>query len=568
MAFVVAPGVAVELVGLRGCRWTSVKGSGSGAGLGSGSVSVGGSGLWACSRRRCGRWVRMMSGGGSVGGGGGGKRQKKSRMSPGLAQALDKYEPVVGVEVHVQLDTRTKAFCSCSTRAARTPNANVCPVCMGHPGSLPVLNEKVVEIASKCAMALNCSIAPFSKFDRKNYFYPDTPKNYQISQFDLPIAEHGFLVLSSGKQVGVTRLHMEEDSGKLIHEGSLSGRLADSTHSLVDYNRAGIPLCEIVSEPDMRSGQEAAEYGQELQRVLRFISASDCNMQDGSLRLDVNVSIRPKGQESFGVKVELKNLNSFASVQRAVDYEIERQAGVLDAAGKVIQETRLWDEKELITKTMRVKEGSADYRYFPEPDILPLQLPSTLLDQWKEELPALPADRRARYLEEFELSDYDAFVLTDDIAVADYFEETVAAGAPPKLAVNWIMGDMIAYLKEKKKTVKDSQLRPTGLAELISLIENGTTSGKIMKDLLPELIETGDSASRVIEARGLTLISDEGEIRLLVSEILSANPKEFNEYKAGKVKLFGFFVGKMMEKTRGLVAPQMLNDVLRDMLDN
>ncbi len=498
---------------------------------------------------------------------GNGRREKKGSVSKSYQAAIEKYEPIIGVEVHVQLLTKTKAFCACSTRKKRTPNVNICPVCMGHPGALPVLNEKVVELAAKAGMALNCTIAKHSSFDRKNYYYADTAKNYQISQNLFPIAEKGNIELAnSGKTIRITRLHMEEDAAKMTHEGGANGtgRLGDSTHSAIDFNRGGIPLIEIVTEPDLRSGSEAAEYGQELQRILRYIGASDCNMQDGSFRCDVNVSIRPKDVDEFGTRVELKNLNSFASVQKSVDFEIERQAGVLNAGGEVIQETRTWDEKLLETRTMRVKEGSSDYRYFPEPDIPPLELDKTVLEKWRRELPELPTEKRERFQSEYGLSAYDAFLLADDVDVSVYMDATVAAGADPKQAANWIMGDVTKILKFEKMYISKSKLSPEGLAELIDMISSGRISGKIAKELLPELVMKGGAPTEIVieryvsyvrtclfllvlhvpnsfflcssssllqRHRNLTSISDPEEIAKLVRSVLDANPKELSAYK-------------------------------------
>lgn len=432
-----------------------------------------------------------------------GKREKKSSTSPGLLKALEKYEPVIGIEVHVQLSTKTKAYCSCSTKGTRTPNVNICPVCMGHPGAMPVANSKVIELAAKAGMALGCHISPHSRYDRKNYYYVDTPKNYQITQDRFPIAEKGCLELaSSGKKIGITRLHMEEDSAKMSHEGAGAvGRLADSTHSLIDFNRSGIPLVEIVSEPDIRSGAEAAEYGQELQRILRYVGTSDCNMQDGSLRCDVNVSIREKGTTEYGVKVELKNLNSFSAAQKSVDFEIERQATVIESGGKVQMETRLWDEKTNETRTMRVKEGAADYRYFPEPDLPPLNLKQETLTEWRDTLPELPAEKRERYQKEFGLSGYDATLLTDDVNTAKYFENTVAAGGDAKQAANWIMGDITKVLKAEKVEVTMCKISAEMLAELIGLIDGGVISNKVGKDIIPELVLQGGSPAQIVEER-------------------------------------------------------------------
>lgn len=438
------------------------------------------------------------------------RRPKKSSDSEALKKALEKYEPVIGVEVHVQLATKTKAYCACSTRAAKTPNSNICPVCMGYPGALPVLNRRAVQLAAQAGMALNCDVSPSSRFDRKNYYYVDTAKNYQITQQHHPIAERGFLELAtSGKRIAITRLHMEEDSAKMSHEGTKQsgGRLAESTYSLVDFNRAGVPLIEVVSEADIRSGVEAAEYGQELQRILRYIRASDCNMQDGSLRCDVNVSLRRKGDSTFGTKVELKNLNSFGSVQKSIEFEIERQAAILDDDGEVVQETRSWDEKKNKTATMRVKEGSADYRYFPEPDLPPLLISEDKMAQWRSLLPELPSERRARYMEKLGLSEYDAFLLTDDLRVASYFEEAVQRGATPKTCANWIMGDITKVLKAQKIDITECKLVPEHLAELVRLIEDGIINNKIAKDLIPELVVSGGSPAEIVKDRWVSVFA-------------------------------------------------------------
>eukprot|EP00177_Eucheuma_denticulatum_P006242 GFKZ01011384.1.p1 GENE.GFKZ01011384.1~~GFKZ01011384.1.p1 ORF type:complete len:558 (-),score=81.96 GFKZ01011384.1:2661-4334(-) len=468
-----------------------------------------------------------------------GKREKKSAISPGLARALEKYEPVIGMEFHVQLATSTKAFCKCSTKPTQTPNVNICPTCTGHPGALPVLNAKVVELAAKAGMALDCTISNYSQFDRKNYFYVDTPKNYQITQDLYPIAQNGSLQLpNSGKIIGITRLHMEEDSAKMSHEGTAaSGRITDSTHSLIDFNRSGIPLIEIVSEPQIRSGAEAAEFGQELQRVLRHVGTSDCNMQDGSLRCDVNVSIRPKGTESFGTRVELKNLNSFSAAQKSVDFEIERQARLLEAGETLQVETRTWDEKTSETKTLRVKEAAADYRYFPEPDLPPLELSREQVDKWRAELPELPSEKRERYEREFGLSAYDAFLLTDDVAVARYFEAVIEAGGDAKQGANWIMGDMTKVLKYEKLDIGMCRLRPEGLAELIGLIEQEVISGKIAKDLIAELVTKGGGPAHIVEERDLKMISDPIAIKDAVARVLDENPTELAAFR--EVGYFG-----------------------------
>ncbi len=490
------------------------------------------------------------------------------------APVKTQYEAVIGLETHCQLKTDTKVFCNCSTEFGTPPNTNVCPICMGMPGVLPVLNQKVLEYAVKAGLALNCEIAPFSKFDRKQYFYPDLPKNYQISQYDLPIAEHGWLEIelvdASGnpmqKRIGITRLHMEEDAGKLVHAGS--DRLSGSTYSLVDYNRAGVPLVEIVSEPDMRSGQEAAEYAQELRRILRYLGVSDGNMQEGSLRCDVNISVRPVGQEKFGTKVEIKNMNSFNAIQRAIEYEIERQIAAVEAGERIVQETRLWEEGSQRTISMRSKEGSSDYRYFPEPDLAPIEVTSEQLDKWRTELPELPAQKRHRYESELDLSAYDARVLTDERQVAEYFEAALVAGAKPKQAANWIMGDIAAYINNQKMSITDIALKPTILAELIGLIEDGTISGKIAKDILPELLSKGGSAKELVERLGLIQISDTSALEAIIEQVLQANPKELEQYRNGKTKLLGFFVGQVIKQTGGRADPKLTNQLLAQKLNS
>jgi aspartyl-tRNA(Asn)/glutamyl-tRNA(Gln) amidotransferase subunit B len=485
-----------------------------------------------------------------------------------------KYEAIIGLETHCQLNTKTKIFSPISTEFGAVPNTNISPICLGYPGVLPVLNEKVLEYAVKAGLALNCQIAPYSKFDRKQYFYPDLPKNYQISQFDLPIAEHGWLEIElvdkqtgevKRKKIGITRLHMEEDAGKLVHGGS--ERLSGSTYSLVDFNRAGVPLLEIVSEPDIRSGEEAAEYGQELRRIVRYLGISDGNMQEGSLRCDVNISVRPVGQEKFGVKVEIKNMNSFSAIQKAIEYEIERQISALESGETISQETRLWEEGSQRTISMRTKEGSSDYRYFPEPDLPPIEVSPKQLEEWKSQLPELPAEKRQRYESELGLSAYDARVLTDDRAVAEYFE-TAAATANVKQVANWVMGDIAAYLNSNKLIIGEIALKAETLAELVNLIEKGTISGKIAKDILPELLTQGGSALALVEKKGLIQISDTGELEKIIDEVLSDHPKELEQYRAGKTKLKGFFVGQMMKKTSGRADPKLTNELLSKKLDN
>ncbi|MGB3238145.1 MAG: Asp-tRNA(Asn)/Glu-tRNA(Gln) amidotransferase subunit GatB [Geitlerinemataceae cyanobacterium] len=484
------------------------------------------------------------------------------------APTQTQYEAIIGLETHCQLGTQTKIFSSSSTEFGATPNTNIDPVCMGLPGVLPVLNQKVLEYAVKTGLALNCQIAPYSKFDRKQYFYPDLPKNYQISQFDLPIATGGWLEIewvdeagnAIRKKIGITRAHMEEDAGKLVHAGS--DRLSGSTYSLVDYNRAGVPLLEIVSEPDIRTAREAAEYGQELQRILRYLGVSDGNMEEGSLRCDVNISVRPVGREAFGVKVEIKNMNSFSAIQKAIDYEIDRQIEAIESGGTIVQETRLWEENTQQTISMRVKEGSSDYRYFPEPDLGPIEVSAQQLAAWKAALPELPASKRHRYEEDLGLSAYDARILTDDRAGAEYFETAISLGASAKQAANWVMGDITAYLKETKLNIRDIALQPATLVELLKLIEDGTISGKIAKEILPELLADGGSAKELVDRKGLTQISDTSALEQIVDETIADHPQELEAYRNGKTKLQGFFVGQVMKRTSGRADPKLTNQLL------
>ena len=485
------------------------------------------------------------------------------------------YEAVIGLETHCQLSTATKIFSDSSTVFGATPNTHIDPICMGLPGVLPVLNQKVLEYAVKAGLALNCAIAPYSKFDRKQYFYPDLPKNYQISQFDLPIAEHGWVEIeiydkksgtSDRRKIGVTRLHMEEDAGKLVHGGSDS--IAGSTYSLVDYNRAGVPLIEIVSEPDLRTGQEAAEYAQEIRRIVRYLGVCDGNLQEGSLRCDVNISVRPVGTERFGTKVEIKNMNSFNAIHRAIDHEIERQVIEIEAGGTIVQETRLWDEGTQTTRSMRVKEGASDYRYFPEPDLGPIEVSTAQREDWKGELPELPISKRHRYQDDLALSPYDTKVLTDDRTIAEYFEATIAAGAPAKQSANWIMGDISAYLNANNGlAIGDLKLQPSALAELVNLIEDGTISNKIGKDILPELLEKGGSAKAIVALKGLVQISDPSVIESAVDEIIAAFPDELAQFKSGKTKMLGFFVGQVLKKTGGKADPKLTNQIVAKKLN-
>jgi len=478
------------------------------------------------------------------------------------APAKTKYEAVIGLEIHCQLSTATKIFCNCSTQFGNSPNTNVCPVCLGMPGVLPVLNEKVLEYAVKAGMALNCQIAPHSKFDRKQYFYPDLPKNYQISQYDLPIAYDGWLDIyteeSGHKRIGITRLHMEEDAGKLVHAGS--DRLSGSSHSLVDYNRTGVPLCEIVSEPDIRTGAEAVAYAQELRRIVRYLGVCDGNMQEGSLRCDLNVSVRPVGTEKFGTKVEIKNMNSFNALQRATDYEIARQIEAIEAGETIRQETRLWEENSQRTISMRSKEGSSDYRYFPEPDLVPIEITAEQLAHFRSELPELPISRRARY-ESYGLTAYDAALIADDRSVSDFYDAAVAQGADPKQCFNWIMGDVTAYLNETKQKITAIPFTPATLTEMLGLIVKGTISTKIAKDILPELLVNGGSVQELVSSKGLTVLAGDA-LAAIIDEVIANNPKEVEQYRGGKTKLLGFFVGQVMKKTQGRAEPQTTNEMI------
>ena len=482
------------------------------------------------------------------------------------------WEAVIGLETHVQLGTASKIFAPASTAFGDEPNTHIDPIVMGLPGTLPVLNRRVLEYAVKAALALNLHIARHSKFDRKQYFYPDLPKNYQISQYDEPIAEDGWIeveVAEKGKdtylkRIGIERLHMEEDAGKLVHAGS--DRLAGSTHSLVDYNRAGVALAEIVSKPDLRTGREAAEYAAEIRRIMRYLGVSDGNMQEGSLRCDVNISVRRGPDAPFGTKVEIKNMNSFSAIQKACEYEIQRQIKAYESGEPVRQETRLWDEGKQLTKSMRSKEGSSDYRYFPEPDLGPIEVSDAQREGWRAELPELPAARRHRYADQLGLSVYDARVLTDERPMADYFEAAVAAGGDPKGVANWITGDIAAHVNAERLSFADLPLQPGQLAEMVQLIDDGVISGKIAKEILPELLAEGGSARAIVEARGLGMISDPAAITAIVDELLAAHPDEVAAFRGGKTKLQGFFVGQLMKRTGGKADPKLSNRILSERL--
>jgi len=480
---------------------------------------------------------------------------------PAATEVRTKYEAVIGLEVHVQLLTKTKIFCSCSTRFGDPPNSNVCPVCLGLPGALPVLNREVVTMAMKAAMALNCAITPRSRFARKNYFYPDLPKGYQISQYDEPLSQDGWIEIEvSGvrKRIGITRVHLEEDAGKSLHEG-----FPDSEcNSYIDLNRSGVPLVEIVSEPDLRAPEEAYDYLTRLKSLLLYLEVSNCNMEEGSLRCDANVSVRPVGTSAFGTKTEVKNLNSFRFLQKALEYEIERQVGILDGGGTIHQETRLWDSREQRTYGMRSKEFAHDYRYFPEPDLLPVVITEEWKDEVRRSLPELPEPRRERFLRDYSLTDYDAAQLTSSRALADYFEQVAKACGEPKLAANWVLSELLYLLKEANKEITESPISAQALAELVAAIAKGIISGKMGKEILVEMFATGKTARQIIAEQGLEQIQDTEKIADVARQIIAANPKQAEQYRKGKTATMGWFVGQVMKATRGQANPQLVQEVL------
>ncbi len=473
-----------------------------------------------------------------------------------------RYEVVIGLEVHVQLTTKTKIFCGCSTAFGRQPNSQTCPVCLGLPGALPVLNQQVVEYAIRAGLATNCQIAPRSIFARKNYFYPDLPKGYQISQFELPITEHGWLDIDKEagekKRIGITRIHMEEDAGKLLHGGNSGSR--------VDLNRACTPLLEVVSEPDMRSADEAIEYLKQLHQIVVYLGICDGNLEEGSFRCDANVSLRPFGQAELGTRAELKNINSFRFIKQAIEYEVDRQADLLDEGGKVVQETRLFDADTGVSRSMRSKEEAHDYRYFPDPDLVPLVVDEAWISRVRAELPEMPLVKRQRYVERFELPDYDAGVLSADRAVAEYFEELVDLHAQPKICSNWMMGEVMRALNDNESTIADCPVSPELLAGLLKRIDDNTISNKIAKTVFEEIWQTGKSADQVIEEKGLQQVSDSGAIETILNEIIAANMGQFEELKAGKDKLTGFFVGQVMKLSKGKANPGMVNQLIQKKL--
>ncbi|MGH9358103.1 MAG: Asp-tRNA(Asn)/Glu-tRNA(Gln) amidotransferase subunit GatB, partial [Terriglobia bacterium] len=473
---------------------------------------------------------------------------------PLAEQVRTRYEVVIGLEVHVQLLTRSKIFCGCSTRFGDPPNSHTCPVCLGLPGALPVLNREAVSMAMKAALALNCTVNPHSRFARKNYFYPDLPKGYQISQYDEPLASDGWVEIEGTgqrKRVGITRVHMEDDAGKSLHEGFPDS--AGASH--IDLNRAGVPLIEIVTEPDLRSPEEAHEFLTRLKTLMLYLEVSDCNMEEGSLRCDANASVRPAGRTALGTKTEVKNLNSFRFLQRALAYETQRQMEILEGGGQVAQETRLWDSREQRTYSMRSKEFAHDYRYFPEPDLLPL----VISEKWKEEaqrsMPELPDARRERFMRDYSLASHDAAQLTESRQLADYYEGVVTKGAEPKLAANWVLSELLYLLNEAKKGIAESPVATNHLAELVQIIAAGKVSGKMGKDILAEMFATSKSASDIIRQKGLQQINDPKAIEAAAREIIAANPKQVEQYRGGKTATLGWFAGQLMKATRGQANP-------------
>jgi len=472
------------------------------------------------------------------------------------------YEVVVGLEVHAQLKTASKIFCGCSTKFGAAPNTQTCPICLGMPGVLPVLNRRVLEMAVKTGLALHCQISPYSRFARKNYFYPDLPKGYQISQYELPLCEHGFLEVAVNdriKRIGIRRIHMEEDAGKNLHEG-----LEAASH--VDLNRAGVPLLEIVSEPEIRSVDEAVAYLRALRDILIYLDVCDGNMEEGSLRCEPNLSLRPVGQKEFGTRVELKNINSFRFVQKAMEYELRRQEKVLREGGRVVQETRLWNTEKEITVVMRGKEEAHDYRYFPEPDLVPLIIPQELIEEVRKTLPELPDAKRDRFVREYGIPVYDAEVLTTSKDLAHYFEACVEAYPQPKTVSNWIMTELLRELKYSGHEIVDCPIPPDRLAGLLKMIDHGTISGKIAKTVFEEMYRSGRPAEEIVKEKGLIQISDEGALEALIDEVLQSHPNERESYRQGKSQLLGFFVGQVMKRSQGKANPGKVNELLKKKL--
>jgi aspartyl-tRNA(Asn)/glutamyl-tRNA(Gln) amidotransferase subunit B len=475
------------------------------------------------------------------------------------------YEPVIGLEVHAQLLTRSKIFCGCSTTFGEEPNTLTCPVCTGQPGSLPVLNRKAVEFAIKLGLATKCRIAPYSLFARKNYFYPDLPKGYQISMYELPLAEDGFIeILVDGKKkrIKIIRVHLEEDAGKLKHGETPEA----ASFSYVDFNRTGVPLAEIVSGPDIRSPQEAGDYLRELRAILQYLEICTGDMEKGNFRCDANISVRPRGQKEFGTRTELKNMNSFRHVEMALEYEIKRQISLLEDGEEVVQETRLWDVDGGVTAPMRGKEEAHDYRYFPDPDLVPVNIDESWIGQIRASLPELPSEKRERFVKQYSIPDYDAAIITSTKPLAMYYEEVVRLFPEPKIVSNWIMGDLLRELKQDEREIDQCPVTPLHLAEMLSMIKDGTISGKIAKDVFEEMYRTGEKPSKIVQEKGWVQILDKGEIERAIERAIQGNPKLVDDYRKGKEKLFGFFVGEVMKQTKGKANPKLLNELLKEKL--
>jgi aspartyl-tRNA(Asn)/glutamyl-tRNA(Gln) amidotransferase subunit B len=475
------------------------------------------------------------------------------------------YEPVIGLEVHAQLLTQSKIFCGCSTTFGEEPNTQTCPICTGQPGSLPVVNRKAVEFAIKLGLATHCRIAPYSVFARKNYFYPDLPKGYQISMYEFPLAEEGFVEITvdgKKKRIKLIRIHLEEDAGKLKH-----GETPETaSFSYVDFNRTGVPLVEIVSGPDIRSSQEAGDYLRELRAILQYLEISTGDMEKGNFRCDANVSIRPKGQKEFGTRTELKNMNSFRHVEMALEYEIKRQTSVLEDGEEVVQETRLWDVDQGVTASMRGKEEAHDYRYFPDPDLVPLKIDGNWIEKIRKDLPELPSEKRERFVSQYHIPEYDAAILTSTKPLSIYYEETVRLFPEPKTVSNWIMGDLLRELKRDEREIDQCPVTPALLADMLSMIKDGTISGKIGKDVFEEMYRTGEKPAKIVREKGWVQILDKGEIERAIEKAIQSNPKLVGDYRKGKEKLFGFFVGEVMKETKGKANPKLLNELLKEKL--
>lgn len=474
-----------------------------------------------------------------------------------------KYETVIGLEVHVQIKTKTKIFCSCSTKFGTAPNENTCPICLGMPGVLPVLNKRFLESSMRACLATHCTIEPMNRFARKNYFYPDLPKGYQISQFELPLGTNGHININvdgTKKRIGLTRIHMEEDAGKLIH----GENLGSPGKSYVDFNRTGVPLCEVVSEPDMRSSEEARAYLTELKSILEYTEVSECNMEQGSFRCDANVSIRPVGQKEFGTRAELKNLNSFKFIQKAIEYEVARQIKVLEQGDAVKQETRLYDSNRNETFPMRSKEEAHDYRYFPDPDLVPIMIDEEWVEKLQKTIPELPEEKRKRFVDSYGIPEYDTGVLTSSKPLADYFEQCTNLFPHPKVISNWLMGDLLRELKKDNKDIEDCPVSPSALVDLLKLIDTGTISGNIAKGVFEEMYQTQKSAGSIVEEKGLKQITDSSAIEKIVDEVIQSNPSQVKEFKGGKEKVIGFLVGLVMKASKGKANPGMVNKLLKE----